>query len=49
MEKILVLGGTGWLGREITRQLLAAGKDMTCLARGHSGDAVPGAKTIYAD
>lgn len=45
----MVLGGTGWLGREVTRQLLAAGKDVTCLARGHSGDAVPGAKAIYAD
>ncbi|UYQ78695.1 hypothetical protein OF385_06025 [Glutamicibacter sp. JL.03c] len=42
-----VSGGTGgWQGK--LRQLLAAGKDLACLARGQSGDVVPGATAVYA-
>lgn len=49
MGRILILGGTGWLGRSITRAAIAAGHDVTCLARGASGPAAPGARLIVAD
>jgi nucleoside-diphosphate-sugar epimerase len=47
--RALVLGGTGWLGRAIVRDLLAAGADVTCLARGESGDAPDGAQLARVD
>ncbi|MDG6104785.1 NAD-dependent epimerase/dehydratase family protein [Dactylosporangium aurantiacum] len=47
--RILVLGGTVFLGRAIARQALAAGHDVTCAARGTSGDPVDGARFVTAD
>lgn len=49
MRRVLVLGGTGWLGRAIVRELLAVGAEVTALARGESGSLPEGARLIRAD
>src|SRR6185312_12837139 len=49
MAKILILGGTQWLGRTIALQAVGDGHDVACLARGVSGGFPDGATAIVAD
>ncbi|PFG18575.1 NAD-dependent epimerase/dehydratase family protein [Serinibacter salmoneus] len=46
--RVLVLGGTGWLGGEIARAALAAGAAVTCASRG-SAPAPSGARHVRVD
>ncbi|HJV97655.1 MAG TPA: epimerase [Arthrobacter sp.] len=47
--RILVLGGTAFLSAEIVRQAVAAGHEVTCLARGTAARPPEGAEWLRAD
>lgn len=47
--RILVLGGTQFLGRAIAAHAVAAGHDVTCAARGITGAVPPGARLVPID
>lgn len=47
--RLLVLGGTAFVGRAVARLAQAAGHDVTCLARGSSGGPVEGVRFVTGD
>lgn len=49
MAKILVLGGTSWLGGAVAATAAAQGHDVTCLARGESGSAPADVEFVHGD
>ncbi len=49
MDKVLVTGATGFVGREVVRQLLALGKEVTGLGRNLPTEKIPFIKVDLAD
>ena len=49
MARILVLGGTSWLGGTVAAEAVRRGHEVTCLARGESGRAPEGTTLVRAD
>lgn len=49
MARILILGGTAWVGNRLGEKFLAEGHEVTCLARGESGTAPSEATFVSVD
>lgn len=47
--KLLILGGTAWLGHHTALAAIAAGHNVTCAARGNSGNAPAGSRFLQTD
>src|SRR5204863_6008640 len=47
--RVLILGGTAFLGRAVARAAAAAGHDVTCAARGEAGPLADGVRFIKVD
>jgi 2'-hydroxyisoflavone reductase len=49
MRRVLILGGTAWLGRAIARAAIDPETEVVCLARGESGVTPEGVRFVRAD
>ncbi len=47
--RLLILGGTWFLGRTLTEQALTRGWEVTCFNRGRTSTDVPGARSVRGD
>ena len=47
--RLLILGGSQFLGRAIATHACAIGHDVTCAARGLSGPMAPGVRFVHVD
>lgn len=47
--RVLILGGTRFVGRHVARMLVDADNEVTVLHRGVTGEAPPGTKTVIGD
>jgi nucleoside-diphosphate-sugar epimerase len=47
--KVLILGGTRFVGRHVARLLVEGGGEVTLLHRGVTGEPIPGTKTVIGD